>query len=185
MKIKSKRKSLGFARFSAAVRLAGGSDLTCATAGKPDCYRGSSEIQNLRSRQRSHVLLILLFIRDGSDAAERDLGAGRTQVALRGPSGMDAARAAPPPWMADGGGPTERRRSEGISTKSRPNQEQRHLVTWCLFKSLAEGETALALARAGTDDAGASDTTAADRAIHRKSQCAPAALFKSLSAHSV
>jgi hypothetical protein len=40
----------------------------------------------------------------------------------------------PPPWMADGGGPTERRRSEGIPTKKEPNQEPGHLVTWCLFK---------------------------------------------------
>ena len=31
-------------------------------------------------------------------------------------------------------GPTERRRSEGIPTKEEPNQELRHLVTWCLFK---------------------------------------------------
>jgi hypothetical protein len=40
----------------------------------------------------------------------------------------------PPPWMADGGGPTERRRSEGTTTKESPNQEPGHLVTWCLFK---------------------------------------------------
>jgi hypothetical protein len=40
----------------------------------------------------------------------------------------------PPPWMADGGVPTERRRSEGIPTKEEPNQEPGHLVTWCLFK---------------------------------------------------
>jgi len=93
IKIQGQSKGVRRARFSVAVRLAGGSDFTDATAGKPDCYRGSSEIQNLRSRQRS--LLILLFIRDRPDAAERDLGAGRTQVALRGPSGMDAARAAP------------------------------------------------------------------------------------------
>jgi hypothetical protein len=36
-------------------------------------------------------------------------------------------------WMADGGGPTERRRSEGTTTES-PNQEQGPLVTWGLFK---------------------------------------------------
>jgi hypothetical protein len=36
----------------------------------------------------------------------------------------------PPPWMADGGGPTERRRSEGIPTKEEPNQEPGPLVTW-------------------------------------------------------
>jgi hypothetical protein len=40
----------------------------------------------------------------------------------------------PPPWMADGGGPTERRRSEGIPTKEEPNQEQGLLVTFWLLK---------------------------------------------------
>jgi hypothetical protein len=40
----------------------------------------------------------------------------------------------PPPWMADGGGPTERRRSEGTSTKSRPNREQALLVTFGAFQ---------------------------------------------------
>jgi len=29
----------------------------------------------------------------------------------------------PRPWMADGGGPTERRRSEGTTTKESPNRE--------------------------------------------------------------
>jgi hypothetical protein len=37
-------------------------------------------------------------------------------------------------WMSVRRGPTERRRSEGTSTQSRPNQEPGHLVTWCLFK---------------------------------------------------
>jgi hypothetical protein len=46
------------------------------------------------------------------------------------------------------GVPTERRRSEGTLTKEAPNRELGHLVTWCLFKQLAEGETDLALARA-------------------------------------
>jgi hypothetical protein len=42
----------------------------------------------------------------------------------------------PPPWMADGSGPTERGRSEGTPTKEGPNQEQAPLVTWgwCDFR---------------------------------------------------
>jgi hypothetical protein len=36
--------------------------------------------------------------------------------------------------MADGGGPTERRRSEGTATKEAPNQEPGPLVTWGLIK---------------------------------------------------
>ena len=49
--------------------------------------RDRGRIENRRS--------LLIFMRDRSDDTNRDLGAGRTQVALRGPSGMDAARAAP------------------------------------------------------------------------------------------
>jgi hypothetical protein len=54
------------------------------------------------------------------------LNAGGAQWAER--HGCRESR--PPPWMADGGGPTERRRSEGTSTKSRPNREPEPLVTW-------------------------------------------------------
>ncbi len=41
----------------------------------------------------------------------------------------------PPPWMADGGGPTERDRSEGTLRNEGPNQEQAPLVTWGAFPS--------------------------------------------------
>jgi hypothetical protein len=46
----------------------------------------------------------------------------------------------PPPWMADGSGPTARGRSEGTPTKEGPNREQALLVTFSwsgsrLFKS--------------------------------------------------
>ncbi|RZI68915.1 MAG: hypothetical protein EOP13_24160 [Pseudomonas sp.] len=37
--------------------------------------------------------------------------------------------------MADGGGPTERDRSEGTPTQEEPNQEQAPLVTWGAFPS--------------------------------------------------
>ena len=40
----------------------------------------------------------------------------------------------PPPWMADGGGPTERDRSEGTLTKEGPNQEQALLLTFGAFQ---------------------------------------------------
>jgi hypothetical protein len=40
----------------------------------------------------------------------------------------------PPPWMADGSGPTERGRSEGTPTKEGPNQEHKPLVTWGFIK---------------------------------------------------
>ena len=40
-------------------------------------------------------LLLVLFIHASPNTTNRDLGAGQTQVARSGPSGMDAARAAP------------------------------------------------------------------------------------------
>jgi hypothetical protein len=54
------------------------------------------------------------------------------------PHGCGESR--PPRWMADGGGPTERDRSEGTPTKEGPNREQALLVTFSwsgsrLFKS--------------------------------------------------
>jgi hypothetical protein len=79
-------------------------------------------------------LLILLLsarqIRHHKSRLGCRLNAGGAQWAER--HGCRESR--PPPWMADGGGPTERRRSEGTLTKEAPNQEQGHLVTWCLFK---------------------------------------------------
>jgi hypothetical protein len=75
-------------------------------------------------------LLILLLsarqIRHHKSRLGCRLNAGVVQWAKR--HGCRESR--PPPWMADGGGPTERRRSEGTLTKEAPNQEQGHLVTW-------------------------------------------------------
>jgi hypothetical protein len=79
------------------------------------------------------ILILLLSARQFRRRRSRlgcRLNAGVAQWAER--HGCRESR--PPPWMADGGGPTERRRSEGIPTQEEPNQEQGHLVTWCLFK---------------------------------------------------
>ena len=121
-----------------AVRLAGGGVRKIATAGKPDCYRGVcvAEILGLntnpsdvsprdRIRTTDHCsLLILLLSARKSRRHKSRLGcrpnAGGAPWAER--HGCRESR--PPPWMADGGGPTERRRSEGIPTKEEPNQEQ-------------------------------------------------------------
>uniref|UniRef100_A0A7C2AXW3 Uncharacterized protein n=1 Tax=Pseudomonas graminis TaxID=158627 RepID=A0A7C2AXW3_9PSED len=59
------------------------------------------------------------------------LNAGLAQWAER--HGCRESR--PPPWMADGGGPTERDRSEGTLSNEGPNQEQAPLVTWGAFPS--------------------------------------------------
>jgi hypothetical protein len=58
------------------------------------------------------------------------LNAGDAQWVERHGCRESAVRA----WMPVRRGPTERRRSEGTSTKSRPNREHRPLVTWGLFK---------------------------------------------------
>jgi hypothetical protein len=53
----------------------------------------------------------------------------------------------PPPWMADGGGPTERDRSEGTPRYEGPNQEQAPLVTWGAFPSNSPKAKCLPLGR--------------------------------------
>jgi hypothetical protein len=103
-------------------------------------YRCRRDLRRLPQEMRqdgqlcSLLILILLlsarqFRRHKSRLGCR-LNAGVAQWAER--HGCRESR--PPPWMADGGGPTERRRSEGTTTKESPNQEPGHLVTWCLFK---------------------------------------------------
>jgi hypothetical protein len=106
-----------------------------ATDPPPRCRRDLRRLPQ-RSRQvADHCsLLILLLSARQSRRHKSRLGcrpnAGDVEWAER--HGCRESR--PPPWMADGGVPTERRRSEGIPTKEEPNQEQGHLVTWCLFK---------------------------------------------------
>jgi hypothetical protein len=79
---------------------------------------------------------LLIFIRKKPIHRQTRLGcrlnAGLVEWAER--HGCRESR--PPPWMADGGGPTERDRSEGTLTKEGPNQEQAPLVTsgWCDFR---------------------------------------------------
>ena len=81
----------------------------------------------------SAVALLLLFIRKRSRHRKTRLGcrlnAGLVEWAER--HGCRESR--PPPWMADGGGPTERDRSEGTLTKEGPNREQALLVTFSAF----------------------------------------------------
>ena len=78
--------------------------------------------------------LILIFIHKKFSHHQSRLGcrlnAGLAEWAER--HGCRESR--PPPWMADGGGPTERDRSEGTPTKEEPNQEHKPLVTWGFIK---------------------------------------------------
>ena len=80
-------------------------------------------------------LLILLFIRNGSDAAERDLGAGRTQAMWSGPSGRDAARAAPRHGWRMAAGPRSIAGAEGTRRRrAKPGAGPFWLLLWLLTK---------------------------------------------------
>ena len=87
------------------------------------------------SREALDLLLILIFKHKRSKHHKTRLGcrlnAGLAEWAER--HGCRESR--PPPWMADGGGPTERDRSEGTPRNEGPNREQAPLVTWGAFPS--------------------------------------------------
>jgi hypothetical protein len=87
------------------------------------------------SREALDLLLILIFKHKRSRHRQTRLGcrlnAGLAEWAER--HGCRESR--PPPWMADGGAPPARDRSEGTPRYEGPNQEQAPLVTWGAFPS--------------------------------------------------
>jgi hypothetical protein len=103
----------------------------------PRCRRDLRRLpQELRQDGQLCSLLILILL-----LCARQFGRHKSRLGCRLNAGdvewaerHGCRESRPPPWMADGGGPTERRRSEGTLTKEAPNQEQGHLVTWCPFK---------------------------------------------------
>jgi hypothetical protein len=97
----------------------------------PRCRRDLRRLpQEMRQNGQLCSLLILILLLSARQSRRHKsrlgcrLNAGVVEWAER--HGCRESR--PPPWMADGGGPTERRRSEGIPTKEEPNQEPGHLV---------------------------------------------------------
>jgi hypothetical protein len=85
----------------------------------PRCRRDLRRLpQELRQDGQLCSLLILILL-----LCARQFGRHKSRLGCRLNAGD-----------ADGGVPTERRRSEGTTTKESPNQEPGHLVTWCLFK---------------------------------------------------
>ena len=78
-------------------------------------------------------LQLLIFTHGSPDTTNRDLGAGRTQVALRGPSGMNAARAAPRHGWRMAAGP---RSVAGVREPDEggPNQEQGLFGYFCVVR---------------------------------------------------
>ena len=76
----------------------------------------------IRSKADGLSLSLLLLFPDGTDAANRDVGAGRTQ-ATRSRGARHGCRAsADGPWTALRRGPVERRRSEGSPKGPSPEQ---------------------------------------------------------------
>ena len=94
-------------------------------------------LQRLRQNQkRSSELLplllllsLLIFIPRKSRHHKTRLGCRLNAGGVEWVERHGCRESRPRPWMADGGGPTERRRSEGTSTKSGPNQKP---DTWLL-----------------------------------------------------
>ena len=74
-------------------------------------------------------LRLLIFVRDKPDAANRDLGAGRTQAVRSGPSGRDAARAAPRHGWRMAAGP---RSIAGVRELRRSRSQTRSRTPWLL-----------------------------------------------------
>jgi hypothetical protein len=69
------------------------------------------------------MLLLLLFLPRQPRHHKTRLGCRLNAGVAEWDERHGCRESRPPPWMADGGGPTERRRSEGTSTKSRPNRK--------------------------------------------------------------
>jgi len=92
----------------------------------PPASRTAGDLRQIHNRRS---LLILIFMHARPDAAKRDLGAGRTQVALRGSSGMDAARAAPRHGWRMAAGP---RSVAGVREARRRRAQARSKHPWLL-----------------------------------------------------
>jgi hypothetical protein len=130
---------------------------------------------------------------------------GRTQVLRRGAPWHGCRGSRPRPWMADGGGPPEQCRSEGMpSLGEAPNGGAEALWLLSRFSKVTrcKSETASRRYRRNgyvrlltrqkkrppqPDVAATQEWHLTNSPLPRtlKNQCAPAALFKSLSAHSV
>jgi hypothetical protein len=119
-----------------AVRLAGGGVRKIATAGKPDCYRAGSAATLALLCSTFVLFCSVLFLLCSALAllcpalllSARRLRQHKTRLGCRLNAGgaqwaerHGCRESRPPPWMADGGGPTERRRSEGTrGTRAKP-----------------------------------------------------------------
>ncbi|SEQ94604.1 hypothetical protein SAMN03159444_02869 [Pseudomonas sp. NFACC02] len=91
----------------------------------------STCVETIRDISAAALLLLLLFDLNGPDTTKRDLGAGRTQAARSGPSGMDAARAAPGHGWPMAAGP---RSVAGVRVRRRRSRQTGSLTLGCLLK---------------------------------------------------
>jgi hypothetical protein len=80
------------------------------------------------------LILILIFIPSQLRHRQSRLGCRLNAGLAQWAEPHGCGESCPPPWMADGSGPTERDRSEGTLTKEGPNQEQALLLTFGAFQ---------------------------------------------------
>ena len=79
------------------------------------------------------LLLILIFKHITPKRHKSRLGCRLNAGLAQWAEPHGCGESCPPPWMADGSGPTERDRSEGTPTQEGPNREQAVLVTFAAF----------------------------------------------------
>jgi hypothetical protein len=88
----------------------------------------ASALLRLRQNQKQSckliLILLLLFLPRKSRRHKMRLGCRLNAGGVEWAERHGCRESRPRPWMADGGGPTERRRSEGTTTKESPNREQ-------------------------------------------------------------
>jgi hypothetical protein len=93
----------------------------------PRSYRDCVSLIFLPVHMLLLLLLLLIFIPRTFRHHKTRLGCRLNAGGVEWVERHGCRESRPRPWMADGGGPTERRRSEGTSTKSRPNREPQPL----------------------------------------------------------
>jgi hypothetical protein len=115
-----------------------GTDISVAPTGPFPAKAGPTKALRVPRRtgfSREAFDLLLIFVRKTSRHRQTRLGCRLNGGLVEWAEPHGCGESCPPPWMADGSGPTERGRSEGTPTKEGPNREQALLVTFSAFKS--------------------------------------------------
>jgi hypothetical protein len=125
----SKTQHLGSVRRSAFIGFTAGSRQIAGQTTLLQLWVKSGRLIHPSRKRRALAPARVALVRVSSGNTNRDLGAGQTQAARSGPSGMDAARAPSGHGCPFGAGP---RSVVGVREPDEggPNQEFRPLVTW-------------------------------------------------------